>query len=99
MSTDRLTKSLNYLSAISREIGGLRTEMNTRFTQVETRLDKFETRLGQFEAETRAGFETVRTDIRRMDRKFDIVTQDLMELRTDQRDLEVRMSALESKQA
>ena len=92
MSTDRLTEILNCLSAISREMGGLRTELNTRFAQVETRLERFE-------AETRAGFETVRTDIRRMDRKFDVVTQDLMELRTDQRDLEVRIAALESKQA
>ncbi|HEX8181554.1 MAG TPA: hypothetical protein VF525_18585 [Pyrinomonadaceae bacterium] len=99
MSTERLTEILNCFSAISPEIGGLHTEMNTRFTQVETRLDKFDIRLEQFAAETRAGFETVRTDIRRMDRKFDVVTQDLMELRTAQRDLEVRIAALESKQA
>jgi archaellum component FlaC len=85
MSTDRLTEILNYLSAISREVGGLRIEMNARFDKLET--------------EMRAGFEEVRTDIRLLKRQLEVVTQDLMEVRRDQRDVEVRLSALESKQA
>jgi phage host-nuclease inhibitor protein Gam len=67
MSSDRLTEILNYLSAISREVGNLRTEMNTRFDQLE--------------ADTRAGFEAVRTDIRLLKRQFEVMTQDLMEVR------------------
>jgi BMFP domain-containing protein YqiC len=35
MSTDRTTEILNYLSAISREVGELRTEMNARFDHLE----------------------------------------------------------------
>jgi BMFP domain-containing protein YqiC len=92
MSNDRLTEILNYLSAISREIGAFRTETQARFEQVENRLEAIET-------EMKAGFEAVRTDIRLLKRQFEVMTQDLMEVRRDQRDLEVRMEALESKQA
>ncbi|HJR09727.1 MAG TPA: hypothetical protein VJ842_20875 [Pyrinomonadaceae bacterium] len=49
MSTDRTTEILNYLSAISREVGELRTEMNTRLDRIEReqrlqgqRLDRIE---------------------------------------------------------
>ena len=91
MSTDRTTEILNYLSAISREIGAFRTEVQGRFEKVEGRLD-------QLEAEMRAGFETMRTDIRRLGRKVDVMNQDLLDLRANQRDLEQRMDALERKQ-
>jgi predicted nuclease with TOPRIM domain len=47
MSTDRTTEILNYLSAISREVGELRTEMNTRFSEVNTRLERIERELRQ----------------------------------------------------
>jgi chromosome segregation ATPase len=49
MSTDRTTEILNYLSAISREIGELRTEVNARLERIEReqrlqgqRLDRIE---------------------------------------------------------
>lgn len=35
MSTDRTAEMLNYLSAISREVGEIRTEMNARFDALE----------------------------------------------------------------
>jgi hypothetical protein len=38
MSTDRLTEILNYLSAISREVGELRAEMNARLERIEREL-------------------------------------------------------------
>jgi chaperonin cofactor prefoldin len=54
MSTDRTAEMLNYLSAISREVGELRkemgelrTEMNTRFTEIGTRLDRVEREMRQ----------------------------------------------------
>jgi predicted nuclease with TOPRIM domain len=47
MSTDRTTEILNYLSAISREVGELRTEMNARFSEVNTRLERIERELRQ----------------------------------------------------
>jgi hypothetical protein len=49
MSTDRTTEMLNYLSAISREVGEMRTEINTRLERIEReqrlqgqRLDRIE---------------------------------------------------------
>jgi chromosome segregation ATPase len=47
MSTDRTAEILNYLSAISREMGDMRKEMNVRFTEVGTRLDRIERELRQ----------------------------------------------------
>jgi predicted nuclease with TOPRIM domain len=47
MSADRTTEILNYLSAISREVGELRTEMNARFSEVNTRLERIERELRQ----------------------------------------------------
>jgi hypothetical protein len=72
MSTDRLTEVLNYLSAMSRDIGELRTEVRT-------------------------GFEQVRSDIRHLKHKLEVLTEDSMELRTDQRDLRKRVEVLERK--
>lgn len=74
MSTDRTTEILNYLSAISREVGELRAEMRTNF-------------------------EAIRADLRRLERKVEVMTQDVMDVRANQRDLESRVRALESKQA
>ncbi len=106
MSTDRTTEILNYLSAISREVGALRTEMknrfdevNGRFEEVESRLDKAESRFDRLEAEMRAGFAAVRADVRHLADKVDVMNQDLLDLRANQRGLEKRMDALERKQA
>jgi hypothetical protein len=43
MSADRTTEILNYLSAISRDVGELRTEMNARFDRLEAEV----TRIGR----------------------------------------------------
>ena len=39
MSTDRLTEILNYLSAISRDIGELRAEMRAKFAEMQSNFD------------------------------------------------------------
>ena len=49
MSTDRYTQILNYLSAMSREIGMFRTETNNRLDRLESRMDGLETRMGGLE--------------------------------------------------
>lgn len=111
MSTDRLTEILNYLSAMSRDIGAFRTETNSRFDALETRvgriethLDSLEERVSRFEGSMNARFEAMnvrfdefRSDVRRLTRKFDVVTEDLLELRTDYRELDKRVEALERK--
>ncbi|HVF55806.1 MAG TPA: hypothetical protein VM934_06625 [Pyrinomonadaceae bacterium] len=40
MSADRLTEIINYLSAMSRDVGELRAEMRTRFDEVNSRFDE-----------------------------------------------------------
>jgi regulator of replication initiation timing len=67
MSTDRTTEIINYLSAISHDVGelrtevkSLRTEMSELRTEVNTRLDRIEraqrllNRMGSVVLETRA---------------------------------------------
>jgi hypothetical protein len=50
MSTDRTTEILNYLSAISRDVGELSTEMNSLRADMNARFDRLEaevTRIGR----------------------------------------------------
>lgn len=90
MSTDRSTEILNYLSAMSREIGEFRADTKRQFAEVNSRLDNLET-------EMRIGFEQVRKDIRMLKHKYDEFAVDMMELRGRQRDLEKRTEMLERK--
>ena len=88
MSTDRTAEMLNCLSAISREMGEFRADVNAR-------LDGLETRIGRLESEMREGFAQVRADIRHLKHKLEVLTEDSMELRADQRDLRKRVEMLE----
>ena len=97
MSTDRLTEILNHLSAMSRDIGAFRTEVNARFDSLENRVGNLENRVGNLEAETRDGFAQLRADIRLMNRKFDVVAKGFMDLQAYQLDLEKRTETLERK--
>ena len=104
MSTDRTTEILNYLSAMSREIGEFRADTKRQFAEVNSRLDSLDarvgnldTRVGSLETEVRTGFEKVHTDMRMMKHKFDEFAVDMMDLRGRQRDLEKRTEVLEKK--
>jgi DNA repair ATPase RecN len=88
MGTDRTTEILNYLSAISREVGEMRTEMNARFTRVEVRLDGVDSRLDRIERE-------MRQHTKRLDR-IEAMT---LTARADVEDLQDRVDALEEKRA
>ena len=95
MSTDRTTEILNYLSAISREVGELRTEMsslraemNARFSEVNTRLERIETEV------TRMGRE-----LRQQGRRLDRIESLVLTTRADIDELQERVDALEGKQA
>jgi hypothetical protein len=83
MSKDRFTEIMNYMSAMSREIGQFRAETKARFESLET--------------EMRAGFEQVRSDIRSLRLQLEVVTEDSMELRVIQRDHRKRIEAIEKK--
>ena len=88
MSTDRTTEMLNYLSAISREIGEFRQETNARFDRVEQRLDKIEGRLDRAENEQRETW-----------RLLNRVAGALLVFRSDIDEVHDRVRALERRQA
>jgi chromosome segregation ATPase len=88
MSTDRTAEMLNYLSAISRDVGELRkemselrTEMNARFIEVGTRLDRIE------------------REMRQHTKRLDRIEAMTLTARADVEDLQDRVDALEEKRA
>ena len=100
MSKDRFAEILNYLSAMSRDIGQFRSETNARLDALETRMGNLETRMGNLETRM-SGLETevrlVREDMRLMWHRNEIVTGELMEVRTRQRSHSARLEAIEAK--
>jgi len=95
MSADRTTEILNYLSAISRDVGELRTEMNTRHSELANSLAELTARLDRIESEvTRIGREQ-----RLQGRRLDRIEGLLLTTRGDVGELQDRVDALESKQA
>jgi len=97
MSKDRFAEILNYLSAMSRDIGQFRSETNNRLARLESRMDGFESRMGQLETKVDTGFAEVRKDIRLLGRQVEVMTKDLMQVRGQQLDHEARLDALEAK--
>ena len=98
MSNDRTTEILNYLTAISRDVGELRRDVgelradvkqiNTRLEQLEARTEKIEARLTSIEREQRL-----------QGQRLDRIEGMLLIMRGDVSELQDRVSALESKQA
>ena len=87
MSSDRLTEILNFLSAISRDIGAFRNETNARLDKVEARLDGLE-----------ADMSGLRGDVRALTIRFDRDHAVVFDTRADVRELEDRAVAVEGKQ-
>lgn len=88
MSADRTTEILNYLSAISRDVGAFRAETQTRFDRLEGRLKDVETDVREMRGE-------VRVIASRLDR----LEARVLESRADARDLAARVVVLEGSQA
>jgi BMFP domain-containing protein YqiC len=95
MSTDRTTEILNYLSAISREVGELRTEMNARFAEVNAHLSEQSARLDRIETEVARIGREQRLQGRTLDRIGSVV----LTARADIDELQERVDTLEGKQA
>lgn len=97
MSADRTTEILNYLSAISREIGAFRTETNARFIAIDQRFAAIDQRFERLEADIRE----VRTEMRglkeRFDGRFDKLLKVFLDFRLRTTDLEQRVHALDGK--
>jgi predicted nuclease with TOPRIM domain len=91
MSTDRTTEILNYLTAISRDVGELRAEvkqLSAQFTQLEARFEQMEARFGRMEREQR-----------QHGQRFDRMAGTVLTMRADIEELQDRVAELEGKQA
>jgi predicted nuclease with TOPRIM domain len=95
MSTDRTAEMLNYLSAISRDVGELRkemgeirAEMNARFTEVNARF-----------AEVGARLDRIEREMRQHTKRLDRIEAMTLTGRADVEDLQDRVDALEEKRA
>ena len=95
MSTDRNTEILNYLSAISREVGEFRQETNARLDKVEQRLDKIEQRLDKIEGQ----LDKAENEQRETWKLLNRVAGALLIFRSDIDEVQDRVTALERKQA
>ena len=83
--------------------------MDARFNAIDKRLDNLDSRVQALEAkalDTKPIWEralaeilAVKERVLSIERKFDVLTLDMMQLRGDQRGLNARMDALESKPA
>src|SRR2546421_7503403 len=100
MSSDRTTEILNYLSAISRDIGAFRAEVNARLERLEARVEQLEARVGQLEGRMQ-GLEGegrgLRADVRALTIRLDRFEPRVLDGRADQHELEDRVIALEEK--
>lgn len=94
MSTDRTTEILNYLSAISREVGAFRTETKEHFDRVDKRLDSIEGRLDSVEGR----LERIEREQRLQGRRLDRIEGLLLTTSADVGELQDRVSVLEGKQ-
>ena len=102
MSPDRVTEMLNYLSAISREVGEFRQETNARLDKVEQRLDKGEQRLDKIEQrldKIEGQLDKAENEQRETWKLLNRVAGALLIFRSDIDEVQDRVTALERKQA
>jgi predicted nucleic acid-binding Zn-ribbon protein len=86
MSTDRTTEILNYLSAMSRDIGEFRTETRTQIGELRTGMDK----IGAEVVEARLDLLPVRTELLNL-------RSEIREVNTSVRAIASRLDRLEAK--
>ena len=101
MSTDRTTEILNYLSAISREVGEFRQETRTAIEEIRAEQNSLRAELGEMRAEQvnlRTELNAVRADTRLLVKQLDRIGAVVLENRADIRDVEDRLTILEGKQ-
>jgi len=88
MSTDRSSEILNYLSAMSRDVGEFRQEFRQFREETNTRLEKIEQRLEKVEREQRQTVQFINR-----------VAGSLLMFRSDIDELQDRVTGLEGKRA
>ena len=93
--------------AVETHINAMESRFEARFDAVDARLDGLDTRVQALEVrslDTKPIWEralaeilNVKERVENIERKFDVLTLDMMQLRGDQRRVEKRMDALESR--
>jgi hypothetical protein len=93
MSTDRFTEILNYLSAMSRDMGEFRQEFRQFRDEAKARFEQSELRFGKIEGQ----LETLRSEQRETVRLISRVMGALQIFRADIDELDDRVTTLERK--
>lgn len=93
MSEDRTTQMLNYLSAISREVGEFRQEFNQFRNETNERLDRIERRFGGLEDQ----FTVFKVEQRQAERHLLYILEAGVTTRERVDDLQSRVMSLEGK--
>ena len=107
MHEDRSKEILNYLTAIAREVGDLRQETKTRLDTLDLSVkvlvsdvgelrrcsEVLDARVERFEG----ALDDMRRGVRLLSHKFAFVSEEMTELRADDRDLRKRVEAVEKK--
>ncbi len=94
MSTDRTTEILNYLSAMSRDIGEFRTETRTQIGALHTQVGELRTQVGKVST----GLDELRKEVRALTNRFNRLAARLLDAHADVDELDIRVTALEGKQ-
>ena len=103
MSTDRTTEILNYLSAISRDVGELRTGLNslrTEVSELRTEVKSLRTEMDTRFSEVNTRLDRIETEVARLGREqrlFNRIGASMLETRSDVEELQERVDALEGK--
>lgn len=95
MSTDRFAEIINYLSAMSRDIGEFRQEFRQFRDEAKAQFEKIELRFGKMEEQ----LETLRSEQRQTVRLINRVMGALQIFRSDIDELDDRVTKLERKGA
>lgn len=76
-----------------------RQEVNLRFDNLETRVGNIEVRVGNIETELKAFRQETAENFEQLDDRNEIVTEDVMDVRSKQKRLNTRIERLESEKA
>lgn len=88
---EQLAEILTTLPHIETSIRNL----GTRVESLESKVELFQSELAEFRHIAQEQNTEILSGVRRLDRKFDLLNEDVMEVRADQRDLSRRMDKLD----
>jgi chromosome segregation ATPase len=97
---DDLKIILKRLTAIESRQANIETgiiNLGTRVEAIETKIDNLQPEFVTNWESLQTQLSDMHSDIRKLDRKFDLLNEDVMEVRSDQRDMNRRVDKLDRK--